>query len=110
MSLLYNLKERAIYLFHKYTTPFKLKKQNAFPKKEDKNEIRLFAIVRNEALWMPYFLDYYFQRGVDRMFILDNDDIHKLNEIEGIIEILSFCGFEYSEMNLKAGICVNQTI
>lgn len=36
------------------------------------NEVRLFAKARNESLRLPWFLDYYFDLGVDRMFIVDN--------------------------------------
>jgi hypothetical protein len=36
-------------------------------------EIRLFTMARNEALRLPYFLKYYFERGVDRIFFIDND-------------------------------------
>lgn len=32
----------------------------------------LFAKARNEALRLPYFLDYYFGRGVDHIFLIDN--------------------------------------
>jgi hypothetical protein len=39
----------------------------------DKNEIRLFGVVRNENLRLPYFLDYYRRLGVSRFFIVDND-------------------------------------
>jgi len=36
------------------------------------DEVRLFTMMRNEALRLPYFLDYYFNKGVDRIFIIDN--------------------------------------
>jgi hypothetical protein len=36
-------------------------------------EIRLFAILRNESLRLPHFLDYYKQLGVDRFFFVDNN-------------------------------------
>jgi hypothetical protein len=36
-------------------------------------EIRLFSVVRNEELRLPYFLQYYACRGVDRFFFIDND-------------------------------------
>jgi hypothetical protein len=38
-----------------------------------KNEIRLFTMARNESLRLPYFLDYYLTRGVDRVFLIDNN-------------------------------------
>jgi hypothetical protein len=37
------------------------------------NEIRLFTMARNESLRLPYFLDYYMNRGVDRVFLIDNN-------------------------------------
>jgi hypothetical protein len=36
-------------------------------------EIRAFMIVRNESLRLPFMLSYYFNHGVDRIFVLDND-------------------------------------
>lgn len=37
------------------------------------DEIRLFMVVRNESLRLPFTLEYYFSRGVDRIFVIDND-------------------------------------
>ena len=34
----------------------------------NKNEIRLFVIARNESLRLPYFLKYYFEKGVAGFF------------------------------------------
>ncbi len=39
---------------------------------EAEDEIRLITIVRNEALRLPYFLQYYSDLGVDRFFVMDN--------------------------------------
>jgi hypothetical protein len=39
----------------------------------DKNEIRLFAIARNESLRLPYFFEYYEKLGVNRFFLIDNN-------------------------------------
>lgn len=39
---------------------------------EAKDEIRLIMILRNEALRLPYFLQYYTDLGVDRFFVMDN--------------------------------------
>lgn len=39
----------------------------------DRREIRLFAIMRNESLRLPYFLSYYKTFGVDRFFFIDNN-------------------------------------
>jgi glycosyl transferase family 2 len=36
------------------------------------DEIRAFLVVRNEALRLPFVLDYYFAKGIDRIFVLDN--------------------------------------
>lgn len=36
------------------------------------NEIRLFAIMRNESLRLPHFLKYYKELKVDRFFLIDN--------------------------------------
>ncbi len=38
-----------------------------------KNEIRLFAIMRNESLRLPHFINYYKNLGVDRFIIIDNN-------------------------------------
>jgi glycosyltransferase involved in cell wall biosynthesis len=55
---------------------------NERPIPEAQGEIRLFGVVRNEALRLPYFLQYYRRLGVDRMFILDN------GSDDGTVEIL----------------------
>jgi glycosyltransferase involved in cell wall biosynthesis len=39
----------------------------------DLGEIRLFGVVKNESLRLPYFLDYYRRAGVAQFFIVDND-------------------------------------
>lgn len=36
-------------------------------------EVRLFVVARNEALRLPYFLKYYLELGVDRIFVIDNN-------------------------------------
>lgn len=38
----------------------------------DLKEIRLFSMMRNESLRLPYFMNYYFSIGVDRIFLIDN--------------------------------------
>lgn len=35
-------------------------------------EIRLFMVVRNESLRLPFIFQYYFLLGVDRMFVIDH--------------------------------------
>lgn len=45
------------------------------------SEIRMFMVVRNESLRLPFVLDYYFDLGVDRIIIIDNgstDNTQKL--------------------------------
>jgi len=37
------------------------------------DELRLFVMARNESLRLPYFLEYYFSKGVDRVFLIDNN-------------------------------------
>jgi hypothetical protein len=37
------------------------------------HEIRAFMVVRNESLRVPFILDHYFARGVDRIFVVDNN-------------------------------------
>jgi len=44
-------------------------------------EIRLFVIARNEALRLPYFLNYYSTLGVDRFFLIDNNSTDNTREI-----------------------------
>ncbi|MCX2981323.1 glycosyltransferase family 2 protein [Halieaceae bacterium IMCC14734] len=46
----------------------------------DKNEIRLFAIAKNEMLRFPFFLEYYRKLGVNTFFILDNNSDDGLTE------------------------------
>jgi glycosyltransferase involved in cell wall biosynthesis len=50
-----------------------------------RSEIRAFMIVRNEALRLPFMLKHYFERGVDRIFVLDNDSTDDTRSI-----VLSF--------------------
>lgn len=42
------------------------------PISDIKDEILLFMVVRNESLRLPYIFEYYFSRGVDRIFVIDN--------------------------------------
>lgn len=39
---------------------------------DNKKEIRLFSVMQNESLRLPYFLDYYRRLGVAQFFIIDN--------------------------------------
>lgn len=40
---------------------------------ETSEEIRLFLVVRNESLRLPFLLEHYAALGVDRVFVVDND-------------------------------------
>jgi hypothetical protein len=40
---------------------------------DDTSEIRLFGIVKNEFLRLPYFLQYYRRAGIGQFFFVDND-------------------------------------
>jgi len=53
--------------------------RNRIPK--NRNEIRLFVIARNESLRLPYFLKYYFNIGVKRIFLIDNNSTDGTREI-----------------------------
>lgn len=46
---------------------------DAQPTPDDKSELRLFAVVKDESLRLPYFLQYYRRAGVRRFFFVDND-------------------------------------
>ena len=48
-------------------------------------EIRAFMVVRNETLRLPFMLRHYFERGVNRIFVLDNDSTDDTRSI-----VLSF--------------------
>jgi hypothetical protein len=42
---------------------------------EGRDEIRLFCVLRDEVLRLPYFIDYYRRLGVDRFFMINNNSI-----------------------------------
>jgi hypothetical protein len=44
-------------------------------------EIRLFGILRNESLRLPYFFQHYKQMGVDRFFLIDNNSVDNSSAI-----------------------------
>lgn len=50
----------------------RMKRMDRQPIPEGVGEIRLYAVVRNEMLRLPYFFEYYRQIGVHRFFIVDN--------------------------------------
>ncbi len=47
---------------------------------DDIDEIRLFMVVRNEALRLPYIIQYYRKMGVNRFFIIDNNSTDTTQE------------------------------
>ena len=57
--------------FHR-TRLIRLNRLDVAPIPKALNEIRGFMVVRNESVRLPYLLDYYFGKGVDRFFIIDN--------------------------------------
>ena len=50
-----------------------ISKIDSSPVPGNPQEIRLFMAVRNESLRLPFILEHYFSRGVDRIFVIDND-------------------------------------
>jgi hypothetical protein len=56
---------------HLFMTRFALERMDSKPIPDDE-ELLLFVVERNESLRLPYFLQYYFNKGVDRVFIIDN--------------------------------------
>ena len=42
---------------------------------DDRHEIRLFSYIKNESLRLPFFLKYYLNKGVDRIFLVDNNSV-----------------------------------
>jgi hypothetical protein len=54
------------------TRPFWFKRVDGPEVPAGPAEVRLFAVVRDEAMRLPYFLDYYRSKGVDRFFVVDN--------------------------------------
>ena len=51
----------------------KLRKIDSILIPDAPDEIRLFMVIRNESLRLPYLLKYYSRMGVDRFFFIDND-------------------------------------
>jgi len=59
----------------------KIKKQFKLNIADNKEEVRLFIIVKNEAERIPFFLQYYREAGVDRFFFLNNESTDNTAEI-----------------------------
>ncbi|MBC8501371.1 MAG: glycosyltransferase family 2 protein [DPANN group archaeon] len=62
-----------IRLIKRILSGMKLKRLDSKDIPNNKNEIRLFLIVRNESLRLPYFFKYYKKLGVVRFFVVDNN-------------------------------------
>jgi hypothetical protein len=58
-----------------------MKRLDDKPIPSNPGEVRLFTMARNEKLRLPYFLKYYFEHGVDRIFFIDN------NSSDGTLEL-----------------------
>ena len=69
------------YKYNQFRASYLLKAVDKQTVPDGFDEIRLFAIARNESLRLPYFLSYYFNRGVDRVFIIDNNSTDNSKEI-----------------------------
>jgi hypothetical protein len=72
-------------LFHKLSVQNikGIKRLDARTITHNEAEIRLFAVLRNESLRLPNFLQYYRDLGIDRFFFLDN------GSTDGSVEILA---------------------
>ena len=51
----------------------KIRKIDSAAVPDNPGEIRLFMVVRNESLRLPFLLRHYFSGGVDRAFVIDNN-------------------------------------
>lgn len=58
----------------------RMKRLDSKPIPKNKSEIRLFLIVRNESLRLPYFFEYYKKLGVDRFFVVNNNSTDKTQD------------------------------
>ena len=58
----------------------RMRRLDSKPISKNKSEIRLFLIVRNESLRLPYFFEYYQKLGIDRFFVVDNNSTDKTQE------------------------------
>jgi hypothetical protein len=69
----FSLFNKLIYKYKTLRVRFIYEKIDDKPIDLEKHEICLFAIARNEALRLPYFMQYYKNLGVDRIFLIDNN-------------------------------------
>ncbi|MDE2027568.1 MAG: glycosyltransferase family 2 protein [Candidatus Omnitrophica bacterium] len=59
------------------------------------NELLLFVCTRNEVKRIPFFLEYYRLRGVDRFFFIDNDSRDETKEV--LLSQKDVCLFQTDE-------------
>lgn len=65
----------------KYLVPLILKKTGEKKINILPDDILLFAVLRNESLRLPYFLNYYSDLGVNHFFLINNNSFDKSEEI-----------------------------
>jgi len=65
--------DEAVRVVDGWTTPFTLSRVDERPVPDAPSEIRMFSVVRDEALRLPYLLRYYRGLGVSRMFFVDHE-------------------------------------
>ena len=73
--------KRLEYKWKVFRTRFIYERIDKNPIPKNKKEIRLFVIARNESLRLPFFLKYYFEKGVTRIFLIDNNSTDNTREI-----------------------------
>lgn len=78
-------KQKSVYKNKKNESISSIKRLDNRPISNNVSEIRLFAIMRNESLRLPHFIEYYTKMGVDRFFVLDN------NSTDSSVEIGASC-------------------
>lgn len=69
------LKRAIKFAFHKIAqklSKLRMREISEIKIPENKNEIRLFCILKNEINKLPYFFNFYRELGVDRFIIIDN--------------------------------------
>lgn len=59
-------------IIHSSDRAFALEKQDGKPVIENRDEVRLFLAVRNEANKLPYWFSYYRNLGIGRFFVVDD--------------------------------------
>jgi len=85
LSIIKKLKFVFVYIIGAYVRAFlKSKELKCIQNNTDrinKNDIILVAVLRNEAVRVPYFLDYYRKLGINHFLFVDNDSSDGFSEI-----------------------------